>query len=83
VVAYGQKVIMKENAGLPEINAAKLPVGGNIGGVIFAASTVIIFFWGIPLLHYMFPAAIGLGCGIAVLLHFIRHETPGAPWILK
>ena len=65
-----------------EINASKLPVDGNIGGIIFAASTVIIFYWGIPLLRYMFPAAVLLGCGIALLLHFVRHETTGAPWIL-
>jgi hypothetical protein len=68
--------------GRAEINASKLPVGGNIGGIIFAVSTVIIFYWGIPLLRYMFPAAILLGCGIALLLHFVRHETIGAPWIL-
>ena len=72
---------MEDSPPHAEINAAKVPVGGNIGGVIFAASTVIIFFWGIPLLRYMFPAAIVLGCGIALILHFIKHETPGAPWI--
>ena len=66
-----------------EINAAKVPVDGNIGGMIFAASTVIIFFWGVPLLRYMFPAAIVSGCGIALILHFIRHETPGGSWILS
>lgn len=70
---------------LPEaqINAAKIPADGNIGGMIFAVGTVVIFFWGIPLLRYMFPAAIILGCGIAVALHFVRYKTPGAPWILS
>jgi hypothetical protein len=67
----------------PEINAAKLPVGGNIGGLIFAAGTVIIFYWGIPLLRYMFPAAIVAGGVTALVIHFVRHETPGAPWILS
>jgi len=73
---------MKDNLSYAEINAAKVPVDGNIGGMIFAASTVLIFLWGIPLLRYIFPAAIVSGCVIAFVLHFIRHETPGAPWIL-
>jgi hypothetical protein len=74
---------MKDTLSYAEINAAKLPVGGNVGGMIFAVGTVMIFFWGIPLLRYMFPAAIIAGCGIAFVLHFIRHETPGASWILS
>ena len=74
---------MKDNPPHEGINAAKIPVGGNIGGLIFAVSAVVIFFWGIPLFRYMFPAAIGVGCVIAFVLHFIRHETPGAPWILS
>jgi hypothetical protein len=72
---------IKDNLIHAEINAAKIPVDGNIGGMIFAASTVIIFLLGIPLLRYLFPAAVVLGCGIAFILHFVRHETPGAPWI--
>ena len=68
----------KDNPRYAEINAAKVPVGGNIGGIIFAVATVFIFFWGIPLLRYLFPAAIVLGCGIAFVLHFIPHKTPRA-----
>ena len=73
---------MRDKLSRAEINAAKIPVDGNIGGMIFAASTVIIFLLGIPLLRYLFPAAIVAGCGIAFILHFVRHETAGAPWIL-
>ena len=51
-----------------------IPVSGDIAGLVFAAGTVMIFFWGIPEIRYLFPAAIVLGCGIAVVLHFIRHE---------
>ena len=72
---------MKDPLSYAEINSAKIPVDGNIGGMIFAASTVIIFLLGIPLLRYLFPAAVVLGCGIALILHFVRHENPGAPWI--
>jgi hypothetical protein len=56
----------------PDINVARVPVDGNIGGLMFAAATVIIFLLGIPLLWYLFPAAIVSGCGIALLLHFTR-----------
>ncbi len=57
----------------PEINVARLPVDANVGGLIFAASTVVIFLLGIPLLWYLFPAALVAGCGIAFLLHFTRR----------
>jgi hypothetical protein len=70
---------MKDNFSCVEINAARIPVDGNIGGLIFAASTVIIFLCGIPLIRYLFPVAIASGCGIAFILHFFRHETPSAP----
>ena len=74
---------MKDSLLYAEINSAKIPVDGNVGGMIFAVSTMIIFFLGIPLLRYLFPAAIVSGCGIALILHFVRHETPSAPWILS
>jgi hypothetical protein len=74
---------MKDHLPYAEINVANVPADGNVGGVIFAVSTMMTFFWGIPLLRYMFPAAIGLGCGVAFVLHLIRHETLGASWILS
>lgn len=61
-----------------EINMAKVPADNNIGGMIFALGTVLIFFWGIPLLRYLFPAAIVVGCGIALILHFMRHKPPAS-----
>jgi len=42
---------------------------------------MVIFLIGIPVLRYLFPAAVVLGCGVAIVLHFIRHKTTGAPWI--
>ena len=73
---------MKHSPSYAEINIAKVPADGNIGGMMFAAATAMIFFWGIPIVRYMLPAAIVLGCGVALVLHFLRHETPGASWIL-
>jgi len=43
---------------------------------------MVIFLIGIPVLRYLFPAAVVLGCGVAIVLHFIHHKTTGAPWIL-
>jgi hypothetical protein len=72
---------MKEDTRTLQINMAKVAVGGGIAGAIFAFGSVAIFLIGIPAIRYVFPAAIVLGCGVALVLHFIRHETTGAPWI--
>jgi hypothetical protein len=72
---------MREDARSPQINLARIPVGGGIAGAIFAVGSMAIFLIGIPAIRYVFPAAIVLGCGVALVLHFIRHETTGAPWI--
>jgi hypothetical protein len=66
----------------PQINSAKIPVTGNIIGAIVAAGSMAIFLIGLPVLWYVFPAAIVLGCGLALVLHFLRHESPGASWLL-
>jgi hypothetical protein len=43
---------------------------------------MLIFLFGVPRIRYFFIAAIIVGCGIALVLRFIRRETPGKPWIL-
>lgn len=72
---------MREDTRSPQINMAKIPVSGGIAGAIFAVVSTMIFLIGIPVLRYIFPAAILLGCGVALILHFIRHKTTGASWI--
>ncbi len=73
---------MKEDAQNPQINASKIPVSGGIAGAFCAVASMAIFLIGIPVLRYLFPGAIVLGCGVALILHFARHKTTGAPWIL-
>jgi hypothetical protein len=73
---------MTKDAPSPQINMSKLAVGGGIAGAIFAIGSMLIFLIGIPAIRYIFPAAVVLGCGVALILHFMRHETPGASWIL-
>ncbi len=74
---------MSEGTPSPQINMSKLAVGGGVAGAIFAVGSMLIFLIGIPAIRYIFPAALVLGCGVALILHFMRHETPGASWILS
>ncbi len=74
---------MGEDNPTPQINSAKLRVGGGIAGAIFTVGSMLIFLIGIPVVRYIFPAAILVGCLVALILHFIRHETPGASWLLS
>ncbi|MGA2275638.1 MAG: hypothetical protein ABSH00_18970 [Bryobacteraceae bacterium] len=73
---------MQESAPAPQINVSKIPGGGGIAGAMFAVSSMLIFLIGIPALWYFLPAAIALGCGVALVVHFIQHENPGKSWIL-
>jgi len=73
---------MSESAPTPQINVSKIPGGTGIAGAMFALGSMLIFLVGVPRLRYFFVAAIILGGGIALVLRFIRRETPGKPWIL-
>ena len=73
---------MRDEVQNPQINSAKIPVGGGIAGAFCALASMVIFLIGIPVLRYLFPAAVVLGCGVALVLHFMRHKSTGAPWIL-
>jgi hypothetical protein len=44
---------------------------------------MMIFLVGIPRLRFFLPAAIILGCVVALILRRVRRETPGKPWILS
>ena len=73
---------MKNGLPYAQINIANVPADGNIGGLLFTAGTLMIFFWGIPLVRYLAPAAIVLGGGLAWVLRRLRHDTPGTTRIL-
>ena len=74
---------MREQKPGPQINVSKIVAGGGIAGAIFAVTSILILLFGIPALWYFLPAAFVLGFGVALLLRFARHETPGKPWILS
>jgi hypothetical protein len=66
----------------PQINISKIPMGSGLGGALAAIASVLIILLGLPELWYFLPGALAVGCGVALVLHFIRHENPGEPWIL-
>ena len=74
---------MPDDTQNPQINISKIQIGGGLAGLFVAAASMLIFLLGIPLLWYMFPAAIVLGVVVALILHFARHATPGESWILS
>jgi hypothetical protein len=59
----------------PQINVSKIVVGGGIAGAIFTFGSMLIFLTGLPLLWFLFPAALILGSGVAILLHFVWRKT--------
>jgi hypothetical protein len=73
--------MMQEGGPGPQINVSKIQGGGGIAGALFAVISMVIFLIGIPALRFFLPAAIALGGGVALLIHFKRHETPGKSWI--
>ena len=73
---------MREGTPNPQINVSKISGGAGMAGALFAVISTLIFLIGIPALRYFLPAAIVLGCAIALVIRFKRHETPGKPWIL-
>lgn len=73
---------MSEDTRSPQINISKIVVGNSMAGAFVAVSSMAILLIGIPAIRYLFLPAIVLGCGVALFLHFTRHENPGKPWIL-
>jgi hypothetical protein len=52
---------MKEDCTTPQINSAKIQVGSGVAGAIFTIGSMLIFLFGVPVLRYVFPAAVLLG----------------------
>src|ERR1051326_7678500 len=72
---------MPEDSPNPQINVSKIPGGGGLAGALFAIISMLIFLIGIPLLRYFLVGAVVLGGAVALVVRFMRHQTPGTPWI--
>lgn len=66
----------------PQINISKIPISGGIAGVFVAIASMFIFLAGVPVIRYMFPAAVVVGCGVAIILHFKKQKKPSTFRIL-
>jgi|SRR6185312_3026537 len=73
---------MSDDAPTPQINVSKIPGGTGIAGALFAIGSMLILLFGVPRIRIFFVGAIIVGCGVALILRFVRRETPGKPWIL-
>jgi hypothetical protein len=60
----------------PEINLSAIPVGGNVGGLIFAAGSVLIVILGLPELRWFLTAALGSGLIAGGVLTAWRRREP-------
>jgi hypothetical protein len=73
---------MAEPVRSPQINVSKIVVGGGVAGAIFTIGSMALFLVGLPEFRLFLPAAAVLGCGVALVIHFVRHDTPRKSWIL-
>jgi hypothetical protein len=66
------------NLGLhPGINFSKLDVGGDIGGLVFAAGSVAAVLIGLPSLAPLYLASVVCGVGLAVVIFEWHLHHPG------
>src|SRR5205085_8912646 len=70
---------MKKNDRHPGISYHKMPVGGDIMGLLFVVACMIILLGRIPVFWYFFGLAVLFGAGIAVVLHFINSASSRKP----
>ena len=61
----------------PGINLSKLEVGGDIGGLVFAAGSVVAVLIGLPWIAPLYGASMICGAGLAVLLIEWHQRHPG------
>ncbi len=60
----------------PEINFSAIPVGGNIGGLIFVAGSMAILVSGLPMWRWFFGVAVAGGILTAGIVYFWHSARP-------
>ena len=60
----------------PGINFSKLEVGGDIGGLVFAAGSVVAVLIGLPSIAPLYLGSIVCGAGLAVLIFEWHQRHP-------
>jgi predicted lipid-binding transport protein (Tim44 family) len=59
----------------PGISMHKLPVGGDLIGLLFAAGSALIFLFGLPQLWYFLALSAGLGMIIGLIMRMLRTRA--------
>ena len=57
---------------LPQINISAIPVGGDVGGMLFACGALIIMIVGLPALRWF--AVASMLCGVLSAAALVRHH---------
>jgi hypothetical protein len=73
---HAQRDLRRQSRNLelhPGINFSSMDVGGDLGGLVFAAGSVVAVLIGLPWIAPMYLASVVCGAGVAVLL-FEWHE---------
>jgi hypothetical protein len=60
----------------PGINFSKLEVGGDVGGLVFAAGSVVAVLIGLPSIAPLYLGSIVCGAGLAALLFEWHQRHP-------
>jgi len=60
----------------PGINFSRLEVGGDIGGLVFAAGSVVAVLIGLPWIAPLYIASMAAGAALAVLLFEWHQRHP-------
>ena len=61
----------------PGINFSKMDVGGDVGGLVFAAGSVVAVLVGLPFIAPLYVASMIAGAALAVLLFAWHRHHPG------
>ena len=65
------------------ITIHKLPVGGNVPGIVFAVGSIVILLLAIPALWFVTVAAIAAGFAAVGILRMVNFEPEEPPSILS
>jgi hypothetical protein len=77
---YAQTPVRRPSRNLelhPGINFSKLEVGGDIGGLVFAAGSVVAVLIGLPSIAPLYLSSMACGAVLAVLLFEWHQHHPG------
>lgn len=81
---HPSRVALPQRGRTPEINLSSIPVGGDLGGLIFVVGSVLIVTAGIPMVRWFLVGVIAGGVGLAIFLtrwHAVHGSRSAVPTI--